>query len=93
MIAFPSALMTHYNIHLSDFELVSTPRGEAPTRANSTPDTRGSIVFYSSASIIYGGERDTARRNKEEAEARGVEFAENAFRPEKMKRDRSAAVG
>ncbi|KAF8176786.1 hypothetical protein BJ912DRAFT_797408, partial [Pholiota molesta] len=57
MVAYPSSLLYHFNIDITDFKFVTTDGQERPLPENSTPieegddEGRGSLVYFNQASM------------------------------------------
>ncbi|KAF8160069.1 hypothetical protein B0H34DRAFT_858712 [Crassisporium funariophilum] len=66
MAAYPSSLLYHFNVDVSDFKFVTTEGDERPTPENSTPleegdgDGRGSLVYFNQAVMYMSSETDSA---------------------------------
>ncbi|EDR02732.1 uncharacterized protein LACBIDRAFT_332267 [Laccaria bicolor S238N-H82] len=66
LAAYPSSLLFHFNIDLTDFEFVTAPEGEQPTRQNSEPlvegdeQGRGSLVYFNEATMYQSSETNCA---------------------------------
>ncbi|KAF9471692.1 hypothetical protein BDN70DRAFT_819685 [Pholiota conissans] len=76
MVAFPSSLLYHFNIDISEFTFVTTEGNARPTPGNSVPiqegdgDGRGSIVYFNQASMYQSSE--TGCSTLKEAEKKGI---------------------
>ncbi|KAF8200141.1 hypothetical protein BJ912DRAFT_836551, partial [Pholiota molesta] len=64
MVAYPSSLLYHFNIDITDFKFVTTDGDERPLPGNSTPiedgddEGRGSLVYFNQASMYRSSETD-----------------------------------
>ncbi|KAF8158608.1 hypothetical protein BJ912DRAFT_805466, partial [Pholiota molesta] len=64
MVAYPSSLLYHFNIDITDFKFVTTEGQERPLPENSTPieegddEGRGSLVYFNQASMYRCSEED-----------------------------------
>ncbi|RPD68508.1 hypothetical protein L226DRAFT_576322 [Lentinus tigrinus ALCF2SS1-7] len=73
LLFYPSSLFIHFNVDLTDLQIVTTSDGSQPTPQNSHPLTgvegRGSIVLFNQASMFQLAELGCTIK---EAKARGI---------------------